>query len=259
MTPSPSTLPSPERGDISPASTGQRPPLAAFLRRPVLPERATGLGVEGLVGVLRLYAVDFAAMSLLGILAMAALAAGFEFPSNSLNEIALTPMVIAAIVLGAPLLEETAFRSWLSGRPGHWLALGVLAAGFFLLTQTDIARSDAPVNVKAIGGALLTGAGAVAALYTLRGRAPFRWFAAAFPVVFWLVTLAFALVHLANYTEGTLLILLPLVIPQFIAGALFGYARVHYGLWAAMLLHAMHNGTAVALVLVLGEMLPGAG
>ena len=99
----------------------------------------------------------------------------------------------------------------------------------------------------------------VAALYTCVEERPFRWFAAAFPVVFWLVTLAFALVHLANYTDGTLLILLPLVIPQFIAGALFGYARVHYGLWAAMLLHAMHNGTAVALVLVLGEMLPGAG
>jgi len=261
MTMPPSTLASPETVTVTetPAAPVQRTPLLAFLRKPSLPDRATGLDLEGLLGVLRLYAVDFAAMCVLAALALVALATGFEFPSNSLNEITLTSGVIALIVLGAPLMEELAFRSWLSGRPGHWLALLVVGAGLFVMTQTDVTRSDAAVNFKAIGAALVTGAAAIASIYILRGRPPFRWFAFSFPVVFWLVTLAFALVHLANYTEGTLLVLLPLVIPQFIAGALFGYARVQYGLWAAMLLHAMHNGTAVALVLLLGEMLPGTG
>ncbi len=258
MTMPPSTLRSPETRPDTPNVAAQRAPLAAFLRRPVLPERATGFGYEGLAGVLRLYIVDFAAMSVLGVLAVTALALGFEFPSNSLNEITLTPSVIAMIVLAAPLLEEIAFRSWLSGRPGHWLALLIMGAVIFTATMTDATRSDAAINFKAIGAALIMGAGMFAALRLLRQRPPFPWFARGFPVIFWLVTLAFALVHLTNYTEGTLLILLPLVVPQFIAGALFGYARVQYGLWAAMLLHAMHNGTAVALVLVLGKMLPGA-
>ena len=33
------------------------------------------------------------------------------------------------VVLGAPVLEEAAFRGWLSGRPGHLLAYAALGAG----------------------------------------------------------------------------------------------------------------------------------
>ncbi len=236
---------------------GGRLPLRAFLRRPVAPDRATGFGMDGLRGVLRLYAVDFAAMSVLGIIALAVVATGFEFPTNTLNEIELTPGFIAIIVLGAPLTEELVFRSWLSGRPGHIVAGLLGAVAVFLAPAAMLAGDVSTVAGIAFGLAVLLAA-AIGALWHWRAREPMRWFARGFPAIFWLVTLAFALVHLTNYQEGALYVLLPLVLPQFIAGTLFGYARVQYGLWAAMLLHAMHNGTAVLLVLMMGEMLPSA-
>ncbi len=229
-----------------------RLPLRAFLRRPVAPIRATGIGMESLRGVLRLYGVDFAAMSVLGIIAMAVVAAGFELPTNTLNEMELAPGFIAFVVLGAPFMEELAFRSWLSGRPGHIVASALGAAAIFL----------APAAVYADGAAATAGLGALtalllalagAALWRWRRRGPMPWFTSGFPVIFWLVALVFGAVHLTNYQDGALYILLPLVIPQFVAGTLFGYARVQYGLWAAILLHMMHNGTAVALVLLMAQ------
>jgi hypothetical protein len=84
---------------------------------------------------------------------------------------------------------------------------------------------------------------AVLALILLRGRPPMRWFARAFPFFFWASTLGFALIHLLNYTEGALVVTLVLVLPQFVLGALLGYVRVHFGLIAAIALHAAHNFT----------------
>ena len=55
--------------------------------------------------------------------------------------------------------------------------------------------------------------------------------------IFWLTVLMF----------GSLAILLPLVLPQFILGMLLGYVRVRIGLWSAILLHAAHNATALSI------------
>ena len=63
-------------------------------------------------------------------------------------------------------------------------------------------------------------------------------------------SLLFALAHLTNYTQGTALILLPLVVPQLIVGLILGYARVTYGLWSDILLHMLHNGLLIGLVLL---------
>ena len=84
--------------------------------------------------------------------------------------------------------------------------------------------------------------------WTARHRPAMRWFAGLFPLFYWLSTLAFACVHLFNFEEGALFVLLPLVLPQFVLGALLGYMRVTYGLGTSIALHALHNGTAMALV-----------
>jgi membrane protease YdiL (CAAX protease family) len=34
-----------------------------------------------------------------------------------------------------------------------------------------------------------------------------------------------------------------------VTGTILGYTRVHYGLWASVLLHMLHNGAIIALVL----------
>lgn len=77
-------------------------------------------------------------------------------------------------------------------------------------------------------------------------RRNFRWFYLG-------SALAFASVHLVNFGEGAAMILLPLTLPQFLLGLILGYARVQFGLWACILLHAAHNA------LFLGLILAGAG
>ena len=76
-----------------------------------------------------------------------------------------------------------------------------------------------------------------------------RWFRTLFPAMFWLSTIAFACIHLANFSEGNWMTLLPLVLPQFILGALLGYLRVNYGLWTVIALHMIHNGLIITIVL----------
>ena len=218
--------------------------IGAFLRRPTLdvgPRSAAPMNV-----VAQIYALDMAIMTVLVLAASIAVAMGVYLPKTALADIEFTPLVVALVVLGAPVFEELVFRSWLSGKLQHILALFAFGAGFvgFGLAHS----SGLLIGVGILAAAALA---AILALVLLRGRPPMRWFRAIFPVMFWLATLSFALIHLTNFepAEGwsSLAVLLPLVLPQFVLGALLGYLRVRIGLWAAMLLHAVHNATALSI------------
>lgn len=213
--------------------------LGAFLRRPTL-DVSTQNGAP-LTVIARIYALDMAIMFVLVMAASIAVALGVYLPETALAGIEFTPMVIALVVIGAPVFEELVFRSWLSGKLAHILALVAIGLGFagFGLTHA----SGVLIGV----GAMVAGfVAAGAALFLLRNRPPMRWFAAIFPVFFWIATLTFALVHLLNFEEGGWT-LLPLVLPQFVLGALVAYLRVRIGLWAAIALHAAHNASALAI------------
>ena len=43
--------------------------------------------------------------------------------------------------------------------------------------------------------------------------------------------------------------LLPFVVPQTIAGLIFGFARVRYGMWANIALHGLSNALFLGLTL----------
>lgn len=73
-----------------------------------------------------------------------------------------------------------------------------------------------------------------------------------FPYIFYGLTAAFAFVHLLNYgdwTMGLLLVSPLLVAPQFVMGALAGFLRVRFGFWWAYGLHAGHNLVLVGFAL----------
>ena len=226
-------------------SAGEAKRYLAFLRAPRLPERASGFSLAAMVRVLRLYVLDLVLMAVLLSIAWAALANGFTMPRNQINDLEMTPAMLALVIVGAPMMEETIFRGWLSGRVGHIIAsvVAIVASGVLsamALQQVPGAVRFAPL---VIGIALIA-----LVVYLTRLQGPMRWFQRIFPLFYVLSTLAFALVHLFNYSEGALPVLLALVVPQLIAGSIFGYARVTYGIWSSMLLHILHNGTAIALV-----------
>ncbi|WP_454597707.1 CPBP family glutamic-type intramembrane protease [Qipengyuania sp. SM2507] len=232
--------------------------FAAFLKRPALPARARPRSGASLRAVLRMLGLDFAMMAVLMALATAVVAAGVDLPETALETIDISFLIVALVVIGAPLLEEIAFRGWLSGRPGHVFGLLALVAGLGALAAMPALGDTTGVatGIVIIACLVFFPGLALLILWRLRRRDAMGWFTRAFPLFFWLSTAAFACVHLFNFDRGSLYVLLPLVLPQFVTGSILGYLRVHYGLWAAMLLHALHNGTAIALVLA-GTLLAG--
>lgn len=78
---------------------------------------------------------------------------------------------------------------------------------------------------------------------------PPGWYRTAFPFVYYLQAAGFGAIHFFNYGGGNVALTLVLVLPQFVAGLVWGYARVRQGWWANPLLHIAHNG---ALLLIGG-------
>ena len=196
--------------------------------------------------------VMFALLAIAGIV----MSVGVELPETALAGMDLDWNIVAFAVLFAPLTEEIAFRGWLSGRPGHVLGLigGALAgsAAMAVLGFTGAFKTEGLAEVAAtISIGLLVGiVTMVVTVFLLRRTNAMGWFQAFFPAFFWLSTIAFACIHLFNFNEANFALLLPLVLPQFVTGAILGYVRVYYGLWASVLLHALHNGAFIGLVLL---------
>lgn len=153
------------------------------------------------------------------------------------------PVIVVAI---APVLEEVLFRGWQSGRPRAF----VLLIGAVLLG--GVGATLRPENAALTGGVLLgiiatSGAG----WFMLRKRAPMAWFARGFPIIFYLGAALFALPHIFNYPQVSLLAL-PLVLPQAWAALTLGYLRQRIGLIAAILAHAVSNGLMLVAAMVMG-------
>ena len=230
-----------------------------FLRRPQLPEKASGFSGKALAATLRILALDILITVALILMFIVLTMLGIEPPPNIMEDLEFTPGIIALIVLAAPIGEELVFRSWLSGRPGHVLALVLLAACalgvpfFYGLSAGGAADSTMAITIGGVGlvvGLILAGG----VLYLFRNRGPWRWFAKIFPVMLLLSAASFAFVHVFNYQGEPNALVYIFVLPQFILGLVCAYARVNFGLWSNTLIHALHNGTAVALIMMFPDL-----
>ena len=227
--------------------TGEWARVRAFVARPRLPDPVEPRPSHPVAALLRVFLLDLALMATLAIIAAIVIASGIELPESSLANLAVTPGLIAAILIVAPVGEEIAFRGWLSGRKRDVLACVVFLGG--MGATAWLGASDMTgAAIWSIAALTFTLGLTVILFWTARHRPAMRWFSGLFPLLYWLSTLAFACVHLFNFEEGALFVLLPLVLPQFVLGALLGYMRVTYGLGTSIVLHALHNGTAMALV-----------
>ena len=220
--------------------------FAVFLRRPQLPDRATGITGAALPVLGKLFLLDLLLMTALIGLAALAEALGVKFPGHLLSELKLTPVLIAFVVIGAPIAEETLFRGWLSGRPGHVMAVLLLLGGSAAFSVL-LRQGQFHVAVAVLGLAVLL---AVLAIWWKRHSDAMGFFQRHFRWFYWGSALAFGSVHLTNFTSGNALILLPLTLPQLLLGLILGFARTRYGLWSSMLMHAAHNTLFISLVLL---------
>ena len=73
--------------------------------------------------------------------------------------------------------------------------------------------------------------------------------------VFYLMTMAFGLIHIMNFEPSLNIYLLApiLVAPQILIGINLGYLRVRFGLIWSILFHAFYNGVLMSIALLTGE------
>ena len=73
--------------------------------------------------------------------------------------------------------------------------------------------------------------------------------------IFYLITIAFGLVHILNFEPSLNIYLLApvLVAPQILIGINLGYLRIRFGLIWSILFHAFHNGILMSIALMTGE------
>lgn len=251
---SPSSRKLPFRGEIA--------DFWRFIRHPHplsrLPGRtaAGGLAADWWPGVgpgrILAWAAVLWAVNLFALGPVAVAAAGLGGVTHRLDP-ANIPWLTA--VLWAPLVEEMLFRYGLRRvRQALWLIpalmpvvlwgpkvwTGLLLTAFVILACWGVRRSAEP----------LKGWDTTWRRYYLRH----------FGLVFHLVALAFAAVHLSNFVfNKTPYWLLPLlVLPQWVTGLVLGWMRVRRGIGAAILLHATFNAGPILLIWAIMRWVPAA-
>ena len=208
----------------------------------------------------------------LALLAVARLAASTGYDDGPIEELLEGPLVDqwVRVVLLAPVIEELVFRLPLAGR----LRLGVLAA-VGALGLLSFAGDDGPVIVVAAVFALvvlLSGVVWIQSLVAGVGRpeahgesepgprawrdSVARWWETHPQWPVWFSVAAFGVVHLANYdvswTVATIVVAPLVVSPQIWLGLMFTIARVRYGWWAGLVLHAVYNFAVWSVISALG-------
>ncbi|WP_420384515.1 type II CAAX prenyl endopeptidase Rce1 family protein [Novosphingobium sp.] len=159
------------------------------------------------------------------------------------------PVLAVAVVLAAPIGEESLFRGWLTGRPrALWLLAMAIIAGLMLIAVQRHWHDTA----ASLGFVATLIAALVGWLVLRRRTEPLRWFAHGFAVWFALSVAVFALAHMANYPRLSWVVV-PMVMPQLWAGLVFGYLRMRHGLIAAILAHACGNAAALAMALTVSH------
>ncbi len=166
--------------------------------------------------------------------------AGYESVLEAeLERWSLTQQLILVVLL-APVLEETIYRLPLQRqfRPGL-IALS-LTIGALLFTAVGSALFWIIFGLAILAASLELLKG-----WESRTAIEARWSQDA-RIPIWSATLVFGLVHIANFdVDWSIYAVLaaPLVVsPQLWLGLMFTIARVRYGWWAGLLLHATHNG-----------------
>lgn len=217
--------------------------VPAFLRRPAI---LTPIGLRsrkgwaalGAMEVLHIAGMFLVVLPLVGLWQQA-----MHLPAPDAFDKLPSGWLLPFTVLIAPVAEEMIFRGWQTGRPR---ALWLLGCAALFAVLAIFARTMAPLM---LAGLLLTLAIAALAGWIIlrKRREPLGGYRAAYPMIFWIVALLFAGVHLTNYPSASMLSL-PLVLPQFWAALMLGFTRQRIGLNAAILQHAGANAATMLLV-----------
>jgi Type II CAAX prenyl endopeptidase Rce1-like len=218
--------------------------LIAFVRSPHLPAVTAPWGGRAALDVAWLLLLNLGiSLALSVLLGMLSRQSGIKPPDfTMLTERGWLFTLVAGAGL-IPIGEELVFRSWIDGRrlTVMMMAVAVATAGLLALLTAAGAAPATRMGWLGVGIVLI-------AWLAWRGRRDERHVAQlvrGFAWIYWLQALLFALAHLTNYGSVSWPLLL-FVVPQLVAGLIFGFARVRFGMWANIVLHAASNGLILA-------------
>lgn len=226
------------------------PECINFLKRPFLQNHYQPIDKLAAFQLALLFAVNFILTVIILIFILTPYAEIMDIPQPQVfsNE-SLGQMILSAVIL-APLIEETMFRGWLRGskRALLFLAIPVLyLIGLWIIFETS-SGSDIMIITVFLWSFLITFDGFFFVKKTFYDATPMPQYIKYFPIIFYISGLAFGLVHILNYDHHNIWALIPMVITQFLGGLVYGYARLRFGLSAAMLMHAVSNGILVMTI-----------
>jgi membrane protease YdiL (CAAX protease family) len=210
-----------------------------FALRPRFVGTPTVEGWQAVKALAVLVAVSVAIMIPLGLvlkgidLPMTMILQRAEPPPKQLRDLFL-PLAFA------PIFEEMAFRSWLSGRIAA-LRYGLYGLAALILLLADI--------ILASDGRILSGVAVAVVFIGLlqwgwtfdTDRAVPAWFIRHFRWFVWGSSLMFGLIHIGNDDTPAGLAGLIAVLPQIVGGVLLAYTRTRLGLGWAILHHSAYN------------------
>lgn len=151
-------------------------------------------------------------------------------------------------ILVIPFLEELGFRLWLAPNPFFFfISFSLVTVQFAPAPFADLliasGLKEAAPAAK-IGFYLALGA-VITLFFWLRDRQGHRYadfFRRHVAVYYYISALVFGFVHLTNYSSLSAWWYAPiLILPQLIAGFVFGYTRIRLGFWYAVLAHTLAN------------------
>ncbi|TAE37838.1 MAG: CPBP family intramembrane metalloprotease [Runella slithyformis] len=170
---------------------------------------------------------------------------GVEEPENQSED---DWFYVFVVIVFAPLLEELIFRWPLRYSENRVTIVAVIAFIVFYSELSKIEDFDKTAFwILFFGGAVAVGVGAnffknqIRTFWILH----FKW-------IYWIFGLIFGLTHLANYSgeQISFLVYWPILCThQIVTGLLNGYARMRYGFWYGVALHAANN-TIPAVILI---------
>ncbi len=222
--------------------------VARFALRPTYVRRSMAMRPGYASALALLLGLNLLLLPLVRVLIEVALGPSGVLPDSAVEDTLGLRQVLEYVVL-APLLEETLFRGWLSGRRASLrfvaygaVALGLLLAGFLL--APDIRRILTLAAVAAVFAGLVHWS-----LTRHRDRAVSGWFIRHFRWIVWGSSLVFGLIHLGRFEALAHPLGVLVVLPLMLGGMLLAYTRTRLGLRAAMVQHGCYNAVLVGLAL----------
>lgn len=220
--------------------------LRSFLAHPT-PQQASGLDADGAIA--RWAILTAMQVAVLGAVIMPLILAWQKAfglsPPNAFDGMGPLALWGGAVILG-PVLEELFFRGWMSGTRRALTTMGVLLIGACVVVA--MRGNKVAVAIALVGMLVAT---AITWWVKRRDENVPRGFGKVFPALFYATTVIFAALHLFNYPAITLAAV-PMALPQFWSGLMFGHMRVRVGMVGAILNHIVSNAVMLGAALVTG-------